>query len=222
MDIIPSVGAPRRAFTLIELLIVVAIIAILAAIAVPNFLEAQTRAQVSRSEADQRAVHTALEAYSVDFNTYPPNLRDSIGRANVMTMAMGVMPFVPYTLTTPIAYMTAVPLDHFKPRIMRDHQHSFMYFNATNVPDAGNRAAYRARVESRPMASATSLQAPAFFLVSVGPDTRMGTMAVETGMKGEMPIYSIMTMSMPSMGSPVRYDPTNGTISDGDIVRHGP
>lgn len=61
----------KKAFTLIELLIVVAIIAILAAIAVPNFLEAQTRAKVSRVMADQRSYATALETYYIDNNTYP-------------------------------------------------------------------------------------------------------------------------------------------------------
>jgi prepilin-type N-terminal cleavage/methylation domain-containing protein len=55
-----------RGFTLIELLIVVAIIAILDAIAVPNFLEAQLRAKVSRAKSDMRSVATALEAYRVD------------------------------------------------------------------------------------------------------------------------------------------------------------
>ena len=61
----------QHGFTLIELLIVVAIIAILAAIAVPNFLEAQTRAKISRVRADHRTIATGLEVYKVDTNKYP-------------------------------------------------------------------------------------------------------------------------------------------------------
>jgi prepilin-type N-terminal cleavage/methylation domain-containing protein len=61
----------KKAFTLIELLIVVAIIAILAAIAIPNFLEAQTRSKVARTKADMRSLKLSLEAYRVDNNTYP-------------------------------------------------------------------------------------------------------------------------------------------------------
>lgn len=85
-----------RAFTLIELLIVVAIIAILAAIAVPNFLEAQTRSKVSRSKADMRTYATALEAYAVDYNTYPVN--NSVGDASFDR------PLI--KLSTPIAYLS--------------------------------------------------------------------------------------------------------------------
>ncbi len=64
----------HHGFTLIELLIVVAIIAILAAVAVPNFLEALTRARVSRVKSDLRTVATSMEAYAVDNNAYPEPL----------------------------------------------------------------------------------------------------------------------------------------------------
>lgn len=69
----------RAAFTMIELLVVVAIIAILAAIAVPNFLEAQVRSKVSRTMQDMSTVRTAVQAYYADAEAYPPNnpaLRD--------------------------------------------------------------------------------------------------------------------------------------------------
>lgn len=60
-----------RGFTLIELLIVVATIGVIAAIAIPNLLNAIDRGRQKRTMADMRSVGTAVEAYSVDFNSYP-------------------------------------------------------------------------------------------------------------------------------------------------------
>ncbi|MBN2326851.1 MAG: prepilin-type N-terminal cleavage/methylation domain-containing protein, partial [Candidatus Omnitrophica bacterium] len=61
-----------KGFTLIELLIVVAIIGILAAIAVPNFLNAQVRAKVSRAQSEMKGLKTALESFFIDNNQYMP------------------------------------------------------------------------------------------------------------------------------------------------------
>src|SRR5437016_8814025 len=94
----------RSGFTLIELLIVVAIIAILAAIAVPNFLEAQTRAKVSRTKADMRSAATALESYAVDNNTYP---YDGYRLAGTWAPQWNYW-YLPTMLSTPVAYMTSV------------------------------------------------------------------------------------------------------------------
>jgi type II secretion system protein G len=100
----------RSGFTLIELLIVVAIIAILAAIAVPNFLEAQTRAKVAREKNDLRSITVALEAYMVDWNEYMP-WRDTSGNALHPCSARYVR------MTTPVAYMTSVPKDPYSDKI---------------------------------------------------------------------------------------------------------
>jgi len=63
----------QKGFTLIELMIVIAIIAILAAILIPNFLHARAQAQTSGCEANEKQIATALEEYAVDHNgTYGP------------------------------------------------------------------------------------------------------------------------------------------------------
>jgi len=61
----------RKGFTLIELMIVIAIIIILAAIAIPNYLRMTDRARRSRVAGDFASLATAIEAYSVDWGHYP-------------------------------------------------------------------------------------------------------------------------------------------------------
>jgi prepilin-type N-terminal cleavage/methylation domain-containing protein len=69
-------------FTLIELMIVIAIIGILAAIAIPQFSAYRTRSYNSASTADLRNCATAQEAYYVDHQSYAnaaTNLTGSYG-----------------------------------------------------------------------------------------------------------------------------------------------
>ncbi|HBF33213.1 TPA: hypothetical protein DDW35_01490 [Candidatus Sumerlaeota bacterium] len=108
-------------FTLIELLIVVAIIAILAAIAVPNFLEAQVRAKVSRTQNDLRSQAVALEAYYVDWNKYTRDSdsvldsnsekQNAVGKVEYTDLANGIV-----QLTTPVAYISSMLADPFTPK----------------------------------------------------------------------------------------------------------
>src|SRR5438067_13410305 len=55
-------------FTLVEIMIVVAIIALLAAIAVPNFLRARKRSQATRILEDLRALDAAVDQYAIETN----------------------------------------------------------------------------------------------------------------------------------------------------------
>ena len=64
--------ADSRAFTLVEPLVVVAVVAILTAVAIPNLLEAQTRARISLVCSDLRMLCTGREAYMTDHQDYPP------------------------------------------------------------------------------------------------------------------------------------------------------
>ncbi|MBN2325828.1 MAG: prepilin-type N-terminal cleavage/methylation domain-containing protein [Candidatus Omnitrophica bacterium] len=99
-----------KGFTLIELLIVVAIIGILAAIAVPNFMNAQIRAKVSRAVSDLKTQETALEMYRLDHNDYPPCDQPRVPgwwdswHPNEVRL---------YRLTTPVSYLSSIPHDPF-------------------------------------------------------------------------------------------------------------
>ena len=63
-----KISKRRGGFTLVEIMIVVAIIALLAAIAVPGFLRARKRAQATRILNDLRLIDSAVDQYAIETN----------------------------------------------------------------------------------------------------------------------------------------------------------
>src|SRR6202046_213850 len=61
------------AFTLVEIMVVVAIIALLASIAVPNFLRARKRSQATRCLEDLRIIDSACDQYAIENNKVTGN-----------------------------------------------------------------------------------------------------------------------------------------------------
>src|SRR5450432_2773182 len=61
-------SASVAAFTLVEIMVVVAIIALLASLAMPNFLRARKRSQATRILEDLRIIDSALDEYAIETN----------------------------------------------------------------------------------------------------------------------------------------------------------
>jgi prepilin-type N-terminal cleavage/methylation domain-containing protein len=190
--------APQRfrvGFTLVELLVVVAIIAVLAAIAVPNLLEAQTRSKVSRARADQRALSVAIEAYAVDDRQYPRynNPQD------YALFAGEPIVFAPVAITTPVAYMSALPFDVFpgsRTGLALGTRTWYFYMHNYAIVYLGKTQA-EGHVQQHHL-SLTGSNRPVMWTVwSFGPD-----LDDDHGIE--------------------LYDTTNGTISNGDMMRFGP
>ena len=84
----------ERGFTLIEMMIVVAIIAILVAILVPNFIRARAQAQTAACEANLKEIATALELYQTDHEQYPTATNTAVTSSDTN--------LAPYLKQTPI------------------------------------------------------------------------------------------------------------------------
>lgn len=61
----------EKGFTLVELMIVIIILAILTAIAVPSYLVLRNRARTAAAQSEMKNIATALEMYQADYEAYP-------------------------------------------------------------------------------------------------------------------------------------------------------
>lgn len=219
-------GKSLRGFTLIELLIVIAIILILVAIALPNFLEAQIRARVTKAQAELRSLGTAFEAYRTDWPVYPRGCLTAIFPDIACSHNWG---FVDKTLTTPIAYMTEILDDLFAVHydvlgvpgyypeghpIIKYRTTRKVVWNKLNpseypftpTPADGMNPSW---VGVYPVYNPAHWSSKEYLISSLGPDKN----------EDVIPAY---TFSAGYQVNAEFYSPTNGTKSSGDLVFDGP
>ena len=197
----------KRAFTLIELLIVVAIIAILAAIAVPNFLEAQVRSKIARAKSDLRTLALGIESYRIDENKYPicpfypdGNPRKAIVNAHKWPWEYGQW----FILSTPIAYVSAPPHDALYKQNSEQWGIWQDYYRVWNLSTHAKPGVAPASPWGSPDTVRYARNGGSILMASVGPDrvedVSDGTAGGSIGFAGL-----------------ILYDPSNGTVSWGDI-----
>ncbi|MDX9753323.1 MAG: prepilin-type N-terminal cleavage/methylation domain-containing protein [bacterium] len=193
----------HKAFTLIELLIVVAIIGILAAIAVPNFMNAQIRAKIARVQSDLRAFGTAMEAYSLDYNDYPWGSFPNDAGGYTTGSLIG--------LTTPTPYMSSVSqVDSFGEGNWNTDSNAptnkkfyvYVSYNGCWAKGDGSAQSY--------FGSRSYFKG--YGMTSFGPD-RLDTGGVWA------PLWS--KVGDTKTANSALYAPSNGLISRGDICRYG-
>ncbi len=226
-----------RAFTLIELLIVVAIIAILAAIAIPNFLEAQTRAKVARVASDLRTIATGIESYRVDNNRTPPAANFQGNSLRVFWAGTNINGVPVGSITTPIAYLTSVPADPFETFVS-----SGVNTRPGTLPFGYEKAGFGLEGTGPFPDGPFQVKGSGGFVVQVPSDYKENGINANGPVNGfvrdewETPTPYALWSIGPSGDLPPRrsgdsatsryivdgrYDPTNGTVSVGYLIRYG-
>lgn len=222
--------------TLVEVLIIVAVIAILAAIAIPNYNTAAIRARVAQTRAGMATLRGGLDAYRADQGTFP----ESDWAQDLDQRGAGL-----HRLTSPVAYVAAIPKSAFDEQNLgnagdRHHakaERTVLYLRATvsasrtasgesdanmNAVDDGyelDRMSYLYNVSTgpTPLSVLEPKDAPRPFR---GGDLVQGHWMMKS--VGPNNIDDRTSDAGTFSGHHARcYNPANGTLSHGDIVLFG-
>lgn len=180
-----------KGFTFIETLIVTVIISISAAVAIPNFLEAQIRTKVADIQSDLHAIATAEEMYYVDNKSYSLD-KDIIIQGQLSDVGS-------VWLTTPIAYIGEIPTDPFNHRLGKESNEYYQYLNEDTMHMLWhNDGSFASEFPGGYKDAGIG-----WFAYSYGPDEQDSGLGWMT----------------PSDWKYRCYDSSNGTISSGDVGR---
>jgi len=94
----------KSGFTLVEILIVVVILGILAAIVIPQFSDASTEAKTSSLASDLQTIRSQIELYKIQHNDNPPTLAGFVAQMTAKTDVAGAVgtDFGPYMREVPV------------------------------------------------------------------------------------------------------------------------
>jgi len=125
-----NVWAKQKGFTIVELLIVIVVIAILAAITIVSYNGVQSRAKDSSRDSGAKTIRTVLELYKADNGGYPNACGGVNIGCNVTNLASFLVP----------AYTSSLPNDP-------DTSTSFLYVLATGNQGYGLRVNYQTKAQ---------------------------------------------------------------------------
>lgn len=220
--------SPRRhairpaGLTLLELVVVVGIVAVLAALAMPRYLEYKTRAEVSAAMSNERMLADGLNAYHVDHNGFPRStaLWGTSPRAVLAEVQLAA-------LTTPVAYVSPVaffdPFGQVKLQGFADGSGSLggrdddFPFPEDGDPNPNRSMLYFDYLTLADRAENPALAVPAVSILSLGPDREDSFGAYAAFPDAAMPFLARLAGYESRLDT--LYDPTNGTISRGDLPR---
>lgn len=199
VNLVKGVKVKSKGFTLLEVAILLVIVSILVAIAIPNFRIAEIKSKIALVRGQLNTLALALESYNSDNDNYPPStysqptvpaLADD-GKSNRTSY------FMLKPLTTPVAYVARIPEDPFA------NNNTPPTFDQGYGRYGHVNAAYSYR-------SAKGTDRPTFpFYVQYDQEWALGSV----GPDGDYDSWGTGPDNL------MFYDPTNGVQSNGDLLR---